>query len=52
MKHTQSSIIPAALAITAVIALSSNAAFAAPIIYGSLGNFDVINDTGQSTNGF
>lgn len=52
MKHTKSSFIPAALAITAVIALSSSAAFAAPIIYGSLGNFDVINDTGQSTNGF
>jgi hypothetical protein len=52
VKYTESSFFPAALAITAVIALNSSSASAVPIIYGSFGNFDVINDTGQSTNGF
>ena len=30
----------------------SPSAFATPIIYGSLSNFDCINDTGQTTHGF
>ena len=48
----------AQVAAAAVVATGASSVMAvtavppAPIIYGSLGNFDVINDTGQPCNGF
>ena len=46
----------AQVAAVAVVAMGASPVVAvtigAPIIYGSLGNFDVINDTGQPCNGF
>jgi|GEM_PF-2378070 len=42
----------ASLVAAAAIAMSGWPVSAAPIIYGSLGNFDVINDTGKPCNGF
>lgn len=54
LKRARSTLVLAPLAAGAVIIMlgTSPAHAATPIIYGSLGNFDVINDTGNPTNGF
>lgn len=54
MRFSRLSISPSPLAIATLLicSISLTSAIAAPITYGSLSNFDVINDTGQACNGF